>query len=218
MPAPASKPTPRWRRSLLIDAAQGFVRWFFRMSLLILLRVRVHLVGKIPAQGPVVLLSNHQSNFDPLILGSISPTPINYLSKKSLFEFPPLGWFFLWNDCIPIDRENNAIAGIKETLRRLKQKEVVLIFPEGSRSPDGKLQPIKQGFCTMARRTKSQLLPVAIDGAWQASNAHVVIGDLIPFEDYQDLSDEQMAALVEEKIVALYTEARKRRDSSLNIA
>jgi len=193
-----------------MDFAQGFVRWCFRIPFLIFWRVRVHRIEKFPAEGPLILLANHQSNLDPMIVGAVSPQPINYLAKQSLFKLPPMGWFFDWNDCIPIQRDSNAIGGIKETLKRLKRKELVLIFPEGSRSPDGTLQPVKAGFSTLARRTKSALLPLAIDGAWQVyprqaklprfGNIQVVYGDPIPFEQYESLSDEELSTLVEEKI------------------
>ena len=205
----SKKPTP-FRRGPILDFAQGFVRWCFRIPFWIFWRVRAHQLEKFPTEGPVILLSNHQSNLDPMIVGAVSPLPINYLSKQSLFKFPPLGWFFRWNDCIPIQRDSNAIGGIKETLKRLKKKELVLIFPEGSRSPDGKLQAMKPGFSTLARRTKSPLLPVAIDGAWQVyprqakfprlGNIQVVFGDPIPYEQYETLDDDELSTLVQEKI------------------
>ncbi len=211
----------RWpRRSPAIDLAQGIVRWFFRLSLMTFWRVRVHGLEKFPDGGPLLLLVNHQSNLDPIVVGVVSPRPVNYLAKQSLFRFPPLGWFLRWNDCIPIQRESNAIGGIKETLKRLKRGEVVLIFPEGSRSPDGTPLPVKQGFCTVARRTKTPLLPVALDGAWQAyprqakvpmpGNVQVVVGDPITFEEYSLLDDKELSALVEAKIADLFVQAKDR--------
>jgi 1-acyl-sn-glycerol-3-phosphate acyltransferase len=209
-----------FRRGPIIDFGQGLVRWCFRIPFWIFWRVRVHRLEKFPADGPLILLANHQSNMDPMIVGAISPRPINYLAKQSLFDFPPLGWFLGWNDCIPIQRDSNAIGGIKETLKRLKEKERVLIFPEGSRSADGTLQPIKGGFATLARRTKSPLLPLALDGAWQVyprqakfpllGNIQVVFGDPIPYEQYAALSDDELSALVQEKIAEVFLEAQSR--------
>lgn len=219
---PDMKSSSPIRRPLPIAAAQGAVRWFFRFSLLLLVKVRVHNIGNFPdvppTGGPLLICSNHQSNLDPLIMGVVCPMPINYLAKKSLFKFWPLRWFLTWNDSIPLDR-NAGIAGIKQTLKRLKNKEAVLIFPEGSRSKTGELQPVKQGFCTIAKRTQSPIVPVAIDGAFAAcppggllrtGNVHVVIGQPIAFEQYGSLSDEALANRIQNEIAVLFTEARRR--------
>ena len=209
-----------YRRGLIRDAAQGVVRWCFRMLFLILWRVRVHGLEKFPDSGPLLLLSNHQSNLDPMALGVVSPLPINYLAKRSLLKIWLVGWFLAWNDCIAIDRESNAIAGMKETLKRLKRREAVLVFPEGARSRDGDLQPIKPGFCMLAQRTKSTLLPIALDGGWQAfppgafvprlGNLQVVVGDPIEFSQYQSLTNDELCDLVGERTAALYAEAKRR--------
>lgn len=217
------------RRPIPISIAQKFVRWFFRFSMIVGVKVRVHRLENFPevpsSGGPLLVCANHQSNLDPLLMGVVCPSPINYLAKNSLFDFPPLGWFLRWNDSIPLNREA-GLAGIKETLKRLKRGEAVLIFPEGTRSPDGKLQPIKQGFCTLARRTSAPILPAGITGtraAWPPGkgpsfgNVHVVFGESIPFETYQHWSDEELAAEVGKQIAALIAEADVRRNKQLKI-
>ncbi len=210
------------RRSLPVATAQGVVRWFFRISMVLGVKVRVHGLDNFPevspAGGPMLICTNHQSNLDPLVMGVVCPFPINYLAKKSLFKFAPLRWFLTWNDSIALDR-TAGVVGIKETLRRLKKGESVLIFPEGSRSRDGKLQPVKQGFCTIAKRTRVPVLPVAIAGTFDAcppnhwprfGNVHVVIGQAIEFEQYKDWSDEVLASEVEKRIADLFIEAQRR--------
>ena len=215
-----SKETPR--RPLPVAAAQGVVRWFFRFSMIMGVKVRVHGLEKFPevssSGGPSLVCSNHQSNLDPLIMGVVCPFPVNYLAKKSLFKIPPLRWFLTWNDSIPIDR-SAGIAGIKETLRRLKRGESILIFPEGARSKTGELQPVKQGFCALARRTRCPIVPVALEGTFDAwppgkwprfGSVHVVVGTPINFDHYGEWSDEELAAEVEKQIAVLFAEARKR--------
>ena len=215
------------RRPLPITAAQGCVRWFFRFSMIILVKVRIHRLENFPevpsSGGPLLICANHQSNLDPMLMGVVCPFPINYLAKKSLFNFGPLRWFLTWNDSIPLDR-NSGIAGIKQTLKRLKRGESVLIFPEGSRSPNGELQPVKQGFCTLARRTRSPILCAGITGsraAWppgkgpRFGNVHVEIGEVTTFETYQHWSDEELAAEVEKQIAGLMSAADDRRNRQL---
>jgi 1-acyl-sn-glycerol-3-phosphate acyltransferase len=71
-------------------------------------------------------------------------------------------------DAIPIDRDGTGLGGLKETLRRLKRGEMVLIFPEGRRTSDGSVAPLKPGFCALARRANVPLVPLAIEGAFDA--------------------------------------------------
>ena len=189
-------------------------------------KVRVHGLENFPeassSGGPSLVCPNHQSNLDPMLLGVVCPFPVNYLAKKSLFKFPPLRWFLTWNDSIPIDR-SASLAGIKETLKRLKRGESILIFPEGARSRTGELQPVKQGFCAIARRARCPIIPVALDGshaAWppgkwpRFGNVHVVVGQPIDFSQYNEWSDEALAAEVEKQIAVLFIEARARHQRS----
>jgi len=210
-------PADKTRRSLPIRIAQSIVRWFFRISMLPF-KLRVQGIERYPSHGPVLVCSNHQSNLDPLILGCVCPRPVNYLAKKQLFKFPPLGWFLRWNDGIELDRDS-GLGGIKETLKRLKNKEAILMFPEGRRSLDGELLPIKRGFCTLVKKTKVPIFPVGLDGAFEAwprnspfpnfgANVQVVFGDPIQPEEYADLSEDELTALLGEKIKECFEKAR----------
>ncbi|MCH2182115.1 MAG: 1-acyl-sn-glycerol-3-phosphate acyltransferase, partial [Mariniblastus sp.] len=118
-----------------------FWQWFWQMVLLVLYQVRVHHQHRFPMKGATLLCSNHQSNLDPVVIGCVCPRRLNFLAKKDLFGFP-LGVVLRMVDAIPIDREGIGIGGMKETLRRLKKNEPVLIFPEGERSWDGDLLPL----------------------------------------------------------------------------
>jgi len=93
------------------------------------------------------------------------------------------------------------------------------MFPEGTRSLDGELKPVKSGFCTLAKKTKVTIMPVAIEGACQVlppgslipnlgETIQVVFGEAIEPEDYVDLSDDELTALLEEKIRECFLEAR----------
>ena len=181
-------------------------------------RLRIDGMHRYPRSGPMLVCSNHQSNLDPLILGCACPRPVNYLAKKQLFEFGPLGWFLRWNDAIELDRER-GLGGIKETLKRLKRKESVVMFPEGTRSKDGELQPVKSGFCTLVKKAKVPILPVAIEGAWDALPRHspvpnfgatiqVVFGEAIEPAEYSVLSDEELTELLDQKIRECFEKAR----------
>ncbi len=211
------------RRSLPVFLAQKLARWFFRILFLLFFRLRIHGLKNYPAEDGFLICANHQSFLDPLIMGISCPRPINYVAKQSLFRFPPLAWFMRWNDTIPIDRDGSGIAGVKEMLRRLKRKESIMMFPEGTRTRDGELQPIKLGFLSVAKRAKAPLLPICFDGAFQAfprnrkfprpGRIDVVIGQKIPFCDYVELTDQQVGQLLQQRMQECFDVARKRNQS-----
>jgi 1-acyl-sn-glycerol-3-phosphate acyltransferase len=124
--------------------------------------------GNIPKTGPVLVVSNHQSHLDPPLVGVGCRRHMNYLARNTLMRFAPLGWLIRSLDAIPIDREGLGLSGMKEALRRLKRGEMVLIFPEGTRSADGELAPLRPGFTALAARSGAAILPVAIEGAFRA--------------------------------------------------
>jgi 1-acyl-sn-glycerol-3-phosphate acyltransferase len=121
----------------------------------------------IPGSGGVLVVSNHQSHFDPPLVGVGCPRRLNYVARDTLFGFAPFGWLIHSVGAIPIDREGMGLGGIKESLKRLKRGEMVLIFPEGTRSGDGEVGPFRPGFTALAVHSGAAILPVAIEGAFQ---------------------------------------------------
>ena len=113
----------------------------------------------IPRSGAVLVVSNHQSHFDPPLIGAGCPRRLNYLARETLFRFAPFRWLIKSLDAIPIDRDGLGLNGIKESLRRLKRGEMVLIFPEGTRTNDGEVVAFRPGFTVLAARTKAWILP-----------------------------------------------------------
>lgn len=200
---------------------QTIARWFFRMLFILVYRIRVHRLGNYPDNDGMLICSNHQSFLDPLVLGVVCPRPVNYLARQSIFKFSPLGWFLEWNDTIALDLEGSGIRGMKTTLGRLKRGETVIMFPEGTRSSDGEFHQLMHGFCTLAKRAKTTLMPIGIDGAFQAysrhqkipqfGTIHAVMGKPIPFEEYGSLTNQQISDLLQGRIRDCFEQARERR-------
>ena len=187
---------------------------------MVLYRIRVHGLENYPAYDGALICANHQSNLDPLVIGVSCLRPVNFLAKQSLFRPGLGGWFIRANDAIPIDRAGAGIAGMKETLRRLKKSESVAIFPEGARSLDGELQDLKQGFCALARRTSATLVPVGIEGTFNAlppdciiprlGRIHLVFGPVIEADEYEDLDDNELTELLQQRIADCFAVAREK--------
>ncbi len=130
--------------------------------------VRVHVKGleRIPAQT-CIFAANHTSSADaPAVVWSI-PRRIAILLKRSLFKYPIVGQAFTLAHFIPVDRFNrdSAIVSLEQATEALRQGQSFLIYPEGTRSPDGRLQEFKKGTAVMAIKAGVQVVPVACSGA-----------------------------------------------------
>jgi 1-acyl-sn-glycerol-3-phosphate acyltransferase len=174
---------------------------------------RVRYVGRenIPAAGGVLVVSNHQSHFDPPLVGMGCPRRMNYLARDTLFGFfAPFRWLIHSLDAIPIDRDGIGLGGIKEAMKRLKRGEMVLIFPEGTRSRDGKMAPFRPGFTALAVRSGAAILPVAVEGAFHAwprwrkfpglGRIRVAFGKPISPAEILDCDERELMAEVERRV------------------
>jgi 1-acyl-sn-glycerol-3-phosphate acyltransferase len=193
----------------------------FRLNSILFFRMRVYGREHAPRHGPALICANHQSHFDPGLIGLSLDTRVNFLARRTLFDKAWLRWILEYLDSIPIDREGPALGGIKETLKRLKNEELVVIFPEGTRTRDGEISPLKPGFTTLARRAKALMVPIGIDGAYQAwprdrwypwfSQVVLVIGPPLTPEEVDSLSDAALVAELERRIRACHALARAKR-------
>jgi 1-acyl-sn-glycerol-3-phosphate acyltransferase len=206
----------RWKRW-----AYSSTRLAARLAGVAALGMRCEGRWRIPAAGPVLVCSNHQSHFDPVLIGLCSDRAMNYLARESLFRNSGFRQLIEFFDAIPIDREGTGLAGVKETLRRLKRGEMVLMFPEGSRTRNGEMAPLKPGFLTLARRSHAAVLPVGLDGAFDVLPRHrvvprpaticVSIGEAITATEAELLDDAAFLAEVERRMQACHRRARRMR-------
>ena len=101
---------------------------------------------RVPLTGPVILASNHASFLDPPLVGAGLQRGINYLARDSLFRFPGMGGLLRSWNAVPVDRDGGGAAGLKAILDRLLAGGAIILFPEGTRTRDGKLQPARSGI------------------------------------------------------------------------
>ena len=189
--------------------------------MIVLFRYRCHGRDQIPTNGAVLVLSNHQSYLDPVLIGVAVNRQLNFLARKTLFQFALFRWLIKSVGTISIDREGFGLSGVKESLRRLKRGEMVVLFPEGTRSSDGEVGRLLPGFYALAVRSKATLLPMALDGAFdvwprrrllpQPGKIHVQIGSSISPEEVALCDEAELVKLVTERIGACHAEARRRR-------
>jgi len=132
--------------------------------------VKLEVTGmeKIPKDRAVVFMPNHQSYCDAPAVFSILP-PIIALAKKEFFRVPVLGQGMALRKFIAVDRKNRerAIQAVNEATERLKAGQSFLAFPEGTRSPDGRLQPFKKGVFVMAINAQAPIIPISLSGSYR---------------------------------------------------
>jgi 1-acyl-sn-glycerol-3-phosphate acyltransferase len=155
----------------LFSKKGNLAHWVARMwgrSILFVSRVKVQITGleNIPSQRSCILMSNHQSNFDiPVLLGRL-PVQFRWLAKEELFKIPIFGRGMRGCGYISIDRSNRklAFASLKEAARKIRDGVSVLIFPEGTRSRDGRIQPFKKGGFVLSVDAGVPIVPIVIYG------------------------------------------------------
>jgi 1-acyl-sn-glycerol-3-phosphate acyltransferase len=123
---------------------------------------------RIPRRGPALIIANHQSFFDPLLIGVATTRELDFLARESLFDNPFFARLIRALNAVPIDQEGMSKEGIRSVLRRLEAGRAVVIFPEGTRTEDGKLQPLKPGIHLLLKRMQAPVIPIGIAGAFHA--------------------------------------------------
>jgi 1-acyl-sn-glycerol-3-phosphate acyltransferase len=130
-------------------------------------KVKVEGMEQLEGEGPYIFMSNHQGSFDIFALLGYLPFQFKWLAKKELFSIPFFGWTMAAAGYISIDREGTrkTVQSINEAARKMREGMSLVIFPEGSRSPNGSIQPFKKGGFTLAIRSKVPIIPIAITGS-----------------------------------------------------
>jgi 1-acyl-sn-glycerol-3-phosphate acyltransferase len=118
--------------------------------------------------GPVILAMNHQSYLDPPLAGTTCDRAIYFLARRTLLDVPLLGWVLPKLNVIPVNQEGVDRSAIKAVIRVLQAGNGVLVFPEGSRTPDGTLQPAEPGMGLVIAKTLAPVVPLRIFGAREA--------------------------------------------------
>jgi len=195
----------------------------FRLIFTVYFRRRVFNRECVPKSGPVILASNHASFLDPFLVGSSVAREINYLARDDLFTVPVLGWVLRRWRSVPVNREGGGAKGLKAILDRLLDGGAIILFPEGTRTRDGRLQPARSGLGLTVIKSNAPVVPVRVFGTFEAFNRFmrfprprrvtVKFGQPMMFERlrgeagscsrdrlkeiYQQVADEMMAAIAQ---------------------
>jgi 1-acyl-sn-glycerol-3-phosphate acyltransferase len=149
-----------------IDWFVAAVAWFARFALRAFAHVRVAGLENVPRTGPLIVAANHASNVDGVLLGGwLTPAlgrRIHWLGKKEMTEWPVIGPMARFGSIHPVDRARGDAAAFRLAEDLLADGQVLVVFPEGTRSPNGELQRPKDGLALLALRSGAPILPVGV--------------------------------------------------------
>ena len=157
-----------WIKHRIYDLtfANGFILFTLTHSLRIVGRTNV------PKTGPVLLVSNHQSYLDPCFLGLACRRYIKSAARKSLFRNRYFGAYIQMMGAVPFEHKGYSREGLQTLLKELERGRAVVLYAEGERTYDGRLEPIKPGVSLLIKKVKAPIVPVAIAGAYDAWPRH----------------------------------------------
>jgi 1-acyl-sn-glycerol-3-phosphate acyltransferase len=180
MTSDAPKPGSALEAAYRLDADNQttmvrFIALLARVGTRLFANVRVEGLDRIPRTGAVIIAANHLSNMDGVVTGgfiteALRRRRIHWLGKREMFEWPVLGWLAANGGVHPVDRGAADVEAFRLATRILEAGHVLLVFPEGTRSPDGRLQEAKDGAALLALRSGAQIVPVGLnntDAVWK---------------------------------------------------
>lgn len=191
----------------------SYGRWWGRLHLLTSgIKVEIKGLENINWQGSQVFMANHQGVYDIFVLLTL-PHPFRWIAKKELFRIPFFGWCLSLTGSIAIDRRNreDAIKSLELAAKKIREGSSVMIFPEGTRTPDGSVQPFKKGGFVLAIKSQVPIVPVTIIGSQkimpkgkfkvQPGKIKVIIDQPIPTVDLELKDREALIQKVRETII-----------------
>ena len=152
-----------------MEPVYGFSHYLSATAYEIMFRGDVVGLENVPVTGGFLVAANHASHLDPFVVGSQLPRQVTFFARKTLWTPGIPSWWLDAVGVIPVDRDGGSdVAALKRVLGALKQQKVIIMFPEGTRSRDGLLQPPKPGVGLFACKTQVPVVPARIFGSFEA--------------------------------------------------
>lgn len=164
-----------------------FLRCILRPLVFIFFRPSLIGFENLQIQGKCIIICNHISLLDPVVIGCIVPRPIHFMAKKELFKNRFFGWLLSQLGAFPVKRGTADIAAIKKALKVLKNGELFGIFPEGTRSKTGDMQNLEPGVAMIALKSNAPVVPIVIHNRYRCfKKTSITIGAPIDLSDFID--------------------------------
>jgi 1-acyl-sn-glycerol-3-phosphate acyltransferase len=140
-----------------------------RVLAIVFFRLRGYGINNIPVKGGALLASNHQSYLDPVLVGLAVKRPVYFLARQELFDANRIfGWLLTQVHAIPLERRGFDSTGLRKAIEVLRQGGLLVVFPEGTRTPNGKRGDIKKGISLLGTRANVPFIPTLVQGTYQS--------------------------------------------------
>ncbi len=177
-------------------------------------------IKNVPKKGAFILVSNHQSFLDPLFCAVAIRRKMNYLARDTLFKNRLFGWLLHSLYVTPLRMEQADLAAMKTIINELRSGEAVLLYPEGTRTSDGRITPFKPGLGLLCRRGNAAILPMLVEGAFECWPRHkklFSIGKKITVRYGTPISAEQAVSMTDDDLAARLTNTIRQFQSDVRL-
>lgn len=176
-------------------------------------------------EGSALVVANHESFLDPLLVGLPFERPISYLARHNLFAVPVIGLMLRNTYVIPINRDAASTASIRAATRLMRHGFLVGLFPEGTRSSDGRLGELKPGFIALLRQARVPIIPVGVAGSREVlprgakfprrGRVRIVFGSPLPWSEIEPLTkrgrEDDLLGVIRAHMLTVRSEAEQWR-------
>lgn len=192
-------------------------RWVCAFHGFLVFRFRAFRQERVPRRGGVLLVSNHQSYLDPVIVSVALPRPSSFMARSTLFVNPVFRALISGLNAFPVVRGGRDMQAVRESVRRLENGACLVVFPEGTRTTDGSIGTLQPGVIAIADRAGVPIVPVVIDGAFEAWPKgrgirpwpiRVIYGQPIPLEDRAGTHRDEVIERLRAEMIRLQAEVR----------
>jgi 1-acyl-sn-glycerol-3-phosphate acyltransferase len=197
-------------------------KWILRTFGILFFRFRAYGSRNVPDEGAFILASNHQSYLDPIFCGLALKRRLNFVARDSLFRNRFFAGLIYSLNAIPVKPGKPDVSSMKRIIATLKQGRGVCLFPEATRTHDGKIRPFKPGFGLLCRRAEATVVPVLLEGAFECWPRHrkmfspgpisVYYGKAITPEQARQMDNRTLAEVVTRRLRQMQNDCRAKRN------
>ena len=199
------------------------VRWVCRLFCILFFRFRAYGTNNVPDKGPFVLASNHQSYLDPVFCGVALKRRLHFVARDSLFRNRFFASLIYSLNAIPVRQDRADVSSMKRIIGKLKEGKGVCLYPEATRTSDGRIRAFKPGFGLLCRRGQAAVVPVLLDGAFEcwprdkkmfsAGKVTVRYGKPITAEQVKKMDNMKLAEVVTNALRRMQEDCRAKQNT-----